>query len=101
MKKLFIFLLILVIAVSNISGTAFAADDPKLEVIAPNSAQPDDEISVDLVIKDNPGIMVMILDLDYDNTCLKYIGFEDGIFTGWEVNASAVWIGSSDFDADG
>jgi len=101
MKKYLIFIFVLIFASANIPCLALAADVPKLEVITPTSAQPGDEISVDIVIRDNPGVMVMVLGIDYDSACLEYIGYEDGIFTGWEVFTNAVWIGDSNLDSDG
>ena len=60
-----------------------------------------DEVSVDIVISDNPGVMVMVLDFEYDKTRLEYVGHEDGIFKSWEVNESAVWIGDNDVTDNG
>ena len=64
-------------------------------------ARPGAEVSVGVSFTNNPGVMVMALGLDYDRSVLTLTGFEDGGFTGWSVNTSAIWLGDSDSTFNG
>ena len=60
-----------------------------------------DEVTVNVSIAENPGIMVLNLGLDYDRTRLSYVGFEDAGFTDWTVASNAVWLGNSNSNFNG
>lgn len=64
-------------------------------------ARPGEEVTVSVSIEENPGIMVMVLGIDYDRNKLELIGFENAGLTGWTVNKNAVWIGDADSTYNG
>ena len=70
-------------------------------VLSSERARAGDEVTVSVSIEDNPGIMVMVLGIDYDKSKLELIGHEDGILTGWTVATSAVWLGDDDSTSNG
>lgn len=70
-------------------------------VLSSERARAGDEVTVSVSIEDNPGIMVMVLGIDYDESRLELIGHEDGILTGWTVVKNAVWIGDDDSTSNG
>lgn len=70
-------------------------------VLSSERARAGDEVTVSVSIEDNPGIMVMVLGIDYDKSRLELIGHEDGILTGWTVVKNAVWIGDDDSTSNG
>lgn len=60
------------------------------------SARAGEEVTVSVSLSENPGIMVMVLGIDYDRSKLTLVGHEDAGFTGWTVANNAVWLGDSD-----
>ena len=43
--------------------------------------------TVDLTLDENPGVMGISFQLDYDSSVMEFVGAEDGALTGWTVNA--------------
>ena len=43
--------------------------------------------TVELTLDENPGIMGLSFQLDYDSSVMEFVGAEDGALTGWTVNA--------------
>ncbi len=64
-------------------------------------ARPGAEVTVGVRIANNPGVMVMVLGLDYDSTKLSLTGYEDAGFTGWVVEKNAAWIGDKNSTFNG
>ena len=46
------------------------------------------QFTVDLMLDENPGVMMLSFRLEYDNSVMEFIGAEDGVFSGWTVNAA-------------
>lgn len=42
--------------------------------------------TVDLTLEENPGVMGLSFQLDYDSSVMEFVGTEDGVLTGWTVN---------------
>lgn len=52
--------------------------------------------TVELTLDENPGIMGLSFQLDYDSSVMEFEGAEDGVLTGWTVNVKKnilVWDG--------
>ena len=64
-------------------------------------AKAGEEVTVSVSIENNPGIMVMVLGIDYDSSKLELTGFENAGLTGWAVQTSAVWIGDENSTYNG
>ena len=77
-----------------------AAGAPKLTVSTEN-ARVGNEVTLNVSTANNPGIMAMILGIDYDNSALEFIGPEDAGFKGWKYAGNLVWLGSDDDSYDG
>lgn len=43
--------------------------------------------TVELTLDENPGVMGISFQLDYDSSVMEFVGAEDGVLTGWTVNA--------------
>lgn len=46
------------------------------------------QFTVDLMLDENPGVMMLSFRLEYDDDVMEFLGAEDGVFSGWNVNAS-------------
>ncbi len=101
MKKALVFILSLVMIITTLTPAVLAAEEPTLKVQTASDASAGDEVSIDITFENNPGVMGMVLNLQYDKTRLELIGSEDGIFEDWAVVTRAVWIGDDDDDSDG
>ena len=42
--------------------------------------------TLDLSLEENPGIMGLSFQLDYDSAVMEFVGAEEGVLTGWTVN---------------
>lgn len=62
---------------------------------------PGTTVQVPITLESNPGIMTMVLGIDYDREHLELLGSEDGGLTGWSVSSNAVWLGDVDSDYTG
>ena len=50
--------------------------------------------TLDLSLEENPGIMGLSFQLDYDSAVMEFVGAEEGVLTGWTVNVrknALVW----------
>lgn len=67
-----------------------SSDVKKSEVtIAVGSAEAKvgDTVKLPVTIKNNPGIMAMLIDFKFDSECLQFVGFEKGeIFSDYETS---------------
>ena len=87
--------------------TVCGADDPAYDAtkgritVSSVRARAGEEVTLDVSIDHNPGIMVMTLGINYDKSKLEYLGYEDGILTGWTVAKNAVWLGDQDSTENG
>ena len=103
MKKLLSVLLV-VFLLAVFSNSAFAQeapDEPQL-VVSTVQANPGDEVSIDISIRNNPGIGVINPKFVFDESRLEWIGYEQGGLTGWTVTKKAgVWLGNEDSHFDG
>ena len=79
----------------------YVADTSGIITVSSVRGRPGDEVTVDISLAENPGIMALTLGLTYDNTKLSYIGFEDGGLTDWSVASKAVWLGNSNSTYNG
>ena len=62
-------------------------------------ARPGTEVTVPIALTENPGVMGMTLQLNYDTTKLKFTGYSDAGMTGWIISTETggmVWSGSQD-----
>lgn len=81
--------------------SVMAASGTPTLTVSSVTAEPGDTVTLDVTLGNNPGIMVFLADLVYDDA-LEFAGYEDAGITGWEVNASkAIWVGDEDYTADG
>lgn len=64
---------------------------------------PGDEFTVDVNIKNNPGIAGLVISLDYDDDVYELVGYEDaGLFDyAPEVNLNYVWEQAQNVTTDG
>ena len=69
--------------------------------VSSETAKPGETVTVEVSTENNPGIMALILGLNYDETVLTLEGYEDAGFTDWTVAEKAVWMGNSDNDYNG
>lgn len=64
-----------------------------------NRARPGTEVTIPIALTENPGVMGMTLQLNYDTTKLKFTGYSDAGLTGWIISTETggmVWTGSQD-----
>ena len=103
-KRVLSVLLIVALFVSCLAFSASAEGTPTLR-LSNVSAGRGDEVTVDIVMEDNPGVMGITLTVSYDQTRLQLISLNDGVLTGWFVSTGAVgkaaWTGSSDYTGNG
>ena len=85
------------------SGVIIAgAEQPSGQLsISQTAAAPGEEVTLDVSIQGNPGIMALILGITYDTTRLSFTGYEDAGYTDWTVAEKAVWMGNSDNSFNG
>lgn len=79
---------------------SMADGTPRL-VVSGEKASVGEQVVVKVSTENNPGVMAMILGIDYDKSKLECIGVEDGGLTGWTYNGKAVWVGSDDSSYNG
>ncbi len=79
--------------------TSCGAAEPKSEdgsiIVSTAKARAGSNVTVDISLKDNPGVGAITLAIDYDTDKLELVSFEDGGLTGWLVEKKAVWTSSS------
>lgn len=96
MKKTGISIL-LVLCILLISAPVFcqASGAPKLTV-STEKAKVGNEVILNVSTENNPGVMAMILGIEYDDNALEFIGPEDAGFKGWRYSERLVWLGGGD-----
>ena len=65
---------------------------------------PGSEVTLELTLDKNPGIMMLSFRLSYDKNKLQYLGGEDGSLTGWSFSTTGdgvLWDGDNDSTATG
>ena len=85
---------------------ALAAETPRLEIEVPaQSVKPQEEFTVELSLRDIPGIAALGFHISYDKTRLELTGYEDAGLTGWMVGIGqgegAVWVNEKGWSGDG
>ena len=74
------------------------AAEPKSEdgsiIVSTAKARAGSNVTVDISLKDNPGVSAITLAIDYDTDKLELVSHEDGGLTGWFVAKKAVWTSS-------
>ena len=74
------------------------AAEPKSEdgsiIVSTAKARAGSNVTVDISLKDNPGVSAITLAIDYDTDKLELVSSEDGGLTGWFVAKKAVWTSS-------
>ncbi len=66
--------------------------------------RPGSEVTVDLTLDKNLGIMMLLFLVEYDHSKLEFLGGEDGSLTGWTFGTEgsrALWDGEKDYTAAG
>ncbi len=75
--------------------TSCGAAEPKSEdgsiIVSTAKARAGSNVTVDISLKDNPGVGAITLAIDYDTDKLELVSSEDGGLTGWLVEKKAVW----------
>ncbi len=100
-KSVLILLCLLISVVFVMSANAAEAVTLSL-VPSVSTVSQGDEVTVSLNISDNPGIMAVVLGIQFDESRLEFIAGEDSGFTGWSITANnAAWIGDSDTNFNG
>ena len=78
--------------------TRCGAAEPKSEdgsiIVSTAKARAGSNVTVDISLKDNPGVSAITLAIDYDTDKLELVSSEDGGLTGWFVAKKAVWTSS-------
>lgn len=101
MKRIISLVIMLIMAVSLFSVTAFADGDPTIR-ISSEEAEPGDTITVEVSLENNPGIMAFVLGLEYDETRLEEVKFSHSGLQGlWAMSENVVWVGSGDDTYEG
>ena len=62
--------------------------------VSSETARSGEEVTVGVSISENPGFAAITLGINYDETKLSLIGFEDSGLQGWTVLTNAVWVGN-------
>lgn len=106
MKKVWLVILMILLACPVAGVYAVAAEVPRLEVVLPDRAvRPGEKITAAVTLRNNPGIAAIGFHVDYDKTRLELIGYEDALLTGWLVGVgageNAVWASSSEWSGNG
>jgi hypothetical protein len=103
-RRILSLILCLLLCIAMQPIPAFGAtitDTPVLSVVYAEGA-PGEDISVDIDISSNPGIMGLKFTVDYDDSYMTLTGFTDGEFTGWQRNGNSfIWVGGADSDVEG
>ena len=104
-KRVLSVLLILALFVSCFAFSAGAEGTPTICVSDAGSVARGSEVSIDIAVANNPGIMSFSLTVTYDASRLSLVSLGQGAVTGsgfWTVNgARATWVASSDVKTDG
>ena len=82
------------------TSTALAASTPQL-IVSEETAKPGEEVTLSLRTENNPGVGVLTLGIQYDESRLALVNGKDAGLTGWDVKTSAVWIGDNDSTYNG
>ncbi len=82
--------------------TAFAADNATIS-LSNVSAMPEETVTIEVEMKNNPGIMGMAFSIAYDNDAFEYVKYENGWLSGMTVkdhpdkgHVIFVYVASSD-----
>ena len=98
-KRVLSVLLIVALFVSCLAFSASAEGTPTLR-LSNVSAGRGDEVTVDIVMENNPGVTGIDVKVSYDKTRLQLTGYKNGCLSGWLVSletGGAVWadVGSN------
>ena len=102
MKKRIICTILLICLFASLfpsgSHVVASADNDALPTIQISSEEVPrgDEIAVSVNIENNPGVMALTFELDYDKSRLNLVGIEDSGLTNWTYEKKAVWVGMED-----
>ena len=99
-KRVLSVLLIVALFVSCLAFSASAEGTPTLR-LSNVSAGRGDEVIVDVIIENNPGVSMLELPIVYDTSRLKYVGYEAGIFTDWTLGTKAVFVSDANDTRNG
>ena len=95
-KRVLSVLLIMALFVSCLAFSASAEGTPTLR-LSSVSASRGDEITVDVIMENNPGVTGIDVKISYDKTRLKLTGSSNGCLSGWVVSVEAggaIWADS-------
>ena len=95
-KRVLSVLLIMALFVSCLAFSASAEGTPTLR-LSSVSASRGDEVTVDVIMENNPGVTGIDVKISYDKTRLKLTGFSNGCLSGWVVSVEAggaIWADS-------
>ncbi len=82
-KKIVAFVFCVILCLS-FCPTAFAADATAIS-LSNVSAMPEETVTIDVDIKNNPGIMGMAFSISYDNNAFEYVEYQNGWLSGMKV----------------
>ncbi|MDO4608451.1 MAG: cohesin domain-containing protein [Clostridia bacterium] len=82
-KRILTFIFCLVFCL-GFCPTVFAADNAAIS-LSNVSAMPEETVTIDVEIKNNPGIMGMAFSIAYDNDAFEYVKYENGWLSGMTV----------------
>ena len=68
---------------------ATAAATTPIITLSNVSAMPDEEVTIDIKISNNPGIMAMSFCITYDNTAFEYTGYNKGYLSKYTIKDHA------------
>lgn len=104
-KRFMALILALVMVISMIPVSVFAAEVPTFSISSVNG-NPGDEVEVKVSISNNPGVMVMNYEIVYDTTRLEKVeftgyGMDGGEWTTSETTNKVLWDKSADSSFNG
>ena len=95
-KRVLSVLLIMALFVSCLAFSASAEGTPTLRLSSVTASR-GDEVTVDVIMENNPGVTGIDVKISYDKTRLKLTGFSNGCLSGWVVSVEAggaIWADS-------
>lgn len=101
-------LLLVVLLVTGLvlhTTTTRASGDPGSTpelTLSNETARPGEDVTVSVELAENPGLMVMMLDVSYDPALLSLTGAAGAGLSGWDQSGDTLlWLGNSDSSFNG
>ena len=87
---------------NNEGNSSNVMTDAPILTLSKVIAEPGEDVTIQVDLSENPGIMAMLLKINYDHALLTLTGCEDGGLTKWDQNGDSVlWLGKTDSGYNG